>query len=76
MTIGKNTVVSVNYHLSSKFEDEAEELVEQTSTDKPFVFLYGAGGIIPTFEKELAGKKVGDTFDFKVKSVDCYGDYN
>jgi FKBP-type peptidyl-prolyl cis-trans isomerase SlyD len=76
MTIGKNTVVSVNYHLSSKFEDEAEELVEQTSTDKPFVFLYGAGGIIPTFEKELAGKKVGDTFDFKVKSVDGYGDYN
>lgn len=76
MTIDKNTVVSVNYHLSSKFEDEAEELVEQTSTERPFVFLYGSGGIIPKFEQELAGKKVGDKFDFKVDAESGYGMYN
>lgn len=76
MTITKNTVVSVNYHLSSKFENEAEELVEQTSTDRPFVFLYGAGGLIPKFEQELAGKKVGDKFDFKVPAAEGYGMYN
>src|SRR3989344_7349458 len=76
MTIAKNTVVSVNYHLSSKFENEAEELVEQTSTDRPFVFLYGSGGIIPKFEQELAGKKVGDKFDFKVDAENGYGMYN
>ncbi|HEY1040695.1 MAG TPA: FKBP-type peptidyl-prolyl cis-trans isomerase [Bacteroidia bacterium] len=76
MTIDKNKVVSVNYHLSSKFENEAEELVEQTSADRPFVFLYGAGGLIPKFEQELAGKKVGDKFDFRVNAADGYGMYN
>lgn len=76
MTIDKNKVVAVNYHLSSKFEDDPEELVEQTSVDRPFVFLFGAGGIIPTFENELKGKKAGDKFDFRVPAADGYGMYN
>jgi len=76
MIITKNKVVAVNYHLSSKFQDEAEELVEKTSVEKPFVFLHGSGGIIPTFEKELTGKKAGDKFDFKIKAADGYGEYN
>lgn len=76
MTITKNKVVSVNYHLSSKFENDPEELVEQTSAEHPFVFLYGAGGLIPTFEKELDGKKAGDKFDFHIPAADGYGMYN
>jgi FKBP-type peptidyl-prolyl cis-trans isomerase SlyD len=76
MTIDKNKVVAVNYHLSSKFENDPEELVEQTSADRPFVFLFGAGGIIPTFENELKGKKAGDKFDFRVSAADGYGMYN
>ncbi|MCD6066044.1 MAG: peptidylprolyl isomerase [Bacteroidetes bacterium] len=76
MTIDKNKVVSVNYHLSSKFENDPEELVEQTSVERPFVFLYGSGGIIPTFENELKGKKAGDKFDFRVAAAEGYGMYN
>lgn len=76
MTIGENKVVSLNYHLSSKFQNEPEELVEQTSTERPFIFLYGAGGIIPLFEKELSGKTVGDKFDFHINAADGYGEYN
>src|ERR1700741_5157209 len=73
MTITKNTVVSVNYHLTSKIDNEAEELVEQTSKENPFVFLYGVGGLIPTFEKELLNKKAGDKFDFRVDAANAYG---
>ena len=66
MTIKKNTVVSVNYHLSAHVENEAPELIEQTSKENPFVFLFGAGQLIPDFEKNLLNKKAGDAFDFVV----------
>lgn len=76
MTIANNKVVSLNYHLSGKAEGGAEELIEQTSTDKPFVFLYGTGGILEDFEKNLNGKKAGDTFDFHIKADKAYGTHN
>ncbi len=73
MIISQNKVVTVNYHLSSKVENDPEELVEQTSKEKPFVFLYGVGGLIPEFEKQLSGKKSGDSFDFRVEAANAYG---
>ncbi len=73
MTISNNKVVTLNYHLSSKIENNEEELVEQTSKEKPFVFLFGAGGLIPEFEKNLQGKKAGEPFDFHIKAADAYG---
>jgi FKBP-type peptidyl-prolyl cis-trans isomerase SlyD len=76
MTIDKNKVVSVNYHLTGSEEGGAEELIEQTSADKPFVFLYGVGGLIEDFEKNLKGKKAGDAFDFHIKADKAYGEHN
>ncbi len=76
MTIGNNKVVSVNYHLTGKIEGGAEELIEQTSNDKPFVFLYGTGGILEDFEKNLGGKNPGDAFDFHIKAEKAYGTHN
>lgn len=73
MTIKKNTVVSVNYHLSAHVEGEAPELIEQTSKEHPFVFLFGGGQLLPDFEKNLINKKAGDTFDFLVAPVNGYG---
>lgn len=75
MTISKDKVVSVNYHLSSKTDNNPEELVEQTSKEQPFVFLFGAGSLIPTFEKELLNKKPGDKFDFHVDAANAYGEH-
>jgi FKBP-type peptidyl-prolyl cis-trans isomerase SlyD len=54
----------------------SEELIEQTTPDRPFVFLYGVGGLIEDFEKNLAGKKTGDSFDFHVKADKAYGMHN
>ncbi|MEO8760768.1 MAG: FKBP-type peptidyl-prolyl cis-trans isomerase [Bacteroidia bacterium] len=76
MTIEKNKVVTVNYHLTGKLQDEPEELIEQTSTEEPFVFLYGAGGMLEDFEKNMVGKKAGDAFDFHIKADKAYGDHN
>ncbi len=75
MIISQHKVVSVNYHLSSKVDDGAEELVEQTSKEKPFVFLFGTGGLIPEFENHLAGKKAGEPFDFRIVAANAYGLY-
>jgi len=76
MTIEKNKVVTVNYHLTGKLQDEPEELIEKTSTEEPFVFLYGAGGMLEDFEKNLSGKKAGDAFDFHIKADKAYGEHN
>ena len=73
MKIGKNTVVSVDYHLSSSINGEPENLVEQTSKEHPFVFLFGSGGLLPEFEKNLEGKVSGDPFDFRISAENGYG---
>ncbi len=73
MTISKNKVVAVNYHLSSNLENEAPQLVEQTSKEEPFVFIFGGGQLLPDFEKNLINKKAGDTFDFKIAPKNAYG---
>jgi FKBP-type peptidyl-prolyl cis-trans isomerase SlyD len=75
MTISEDKVVTVNYTLSAKKNDAPEELVEQTSPEHPFVFLFGFGGVLPDFETNLAGKGKGDKFDFKITSANGYGDH-
>jgi len=74
MIIETNKVVSVNYNLTSKKAGATEEtFVEQTSVEKPFLFMFGTGGLIEGFENALRGKKVGDKFDFKVTPENGYG---
>jgi len=74
MIINSKTVVSVNYRLTVRNESmQEEELVEETSDGRPFVFLFGAGGLLEDFEKNLQGLKAGDPFDFVIKSENGYG---
>ena len=75
MTISEDKAVSVNYYLSAKKGDAPEQLIEQTSTEQPFVFLFGFGGVLPDFESNLNGKKKGDKFDFKIEAKNGYGLY-
>ena len=70
MKIDKNTVVSVDYTLRVKGTDTE---VEKTSKEEPFVFLFGAGGLLEDFEKNLHHKKAGDTFDFFIDHERGYG---
>jgi FKBP-type peptidyl-prolyl cis-trans isomerase SlyD len=73
MKIADEKVVSVNYHLTAHRDNGPEELVEQTSVEKPFVFLYGFGQLLPDFEANLDGKTKGDRFDFRIKADKGYG---
>lgn len=75
MIISEDKAVSVNYNLSGKKNNQAVELIEQTTTEHPFVFLFGFGNVLPQFEENLAGKKKGDKFDFFINAENGYGNY-
>lgn len=71
MIITKNKVVSVSYVLREG--DFGGEVVEQTTSQEPFVFLFGVGSLLPDFENNLLGLKVGDMFKFSIASQNAYG---
>ncbi len=68
------TVVTLHYKL--QLENAQGELVEETFGSEPLVFLYGAGKMIPEFEKNLSGKQPGEEFAFGIKAEDAYGVVN
>lgn len=74
MVIETNKVVSVHYTLT---EGTAEgQLVESTVGREPLVFIYGIGMMIPDFEHNLNGLKVGDKFAFGIPAANAYGAYD
>lgn len=73
MTIAEDTAISVNYYLTASKGDAPEELIEETTTEHPFVFLFGFGNVLPDFETALNGKQKGDKFDFRINAKNGYG---
>ncbi|MGM0550205.1 MAG: FKBP-type peptidyl-prolyl cis-trans isomerase [Bacteroidota bacterium] len=71
MTIQENKVVSLVYQL--RVDGKEGDIVETVQKEKPFVFLYGAGNLLPKFEEELSGLKAGDTFEFAIDADSAYG---
>ena len=71
MTIEANMVVSLNYKLTNH---KTGEKIEETTSENPMVFLFGVQSIIPDFEVNIAGKKVGETFAFAIESENAYGE--
>ncbi len=71
MTISNEKVVTLVYQL--KVDNNDGDVVETVKEDKPFVFLYGAGLMLPKFEEHLKGLKAGDKFEFTLKCDDAYG---
>ena len=74
MKISKNKVVSLTYEL--KLNNENGELVQKVEKEKPFVYLFGIGGLLPVFEKSLEGLVIGDTFSFRLTADEGYGHRN
>ncbi len=71
MTISNEKVVTLVYLL--RVDNSEGDIIETVKEDKPFVFLYGAGSMLPKFEENLNGLKAGEKFEFTLKSVDAYG---
>ncbi|MEK9601237.1 MAG: peptidylprolyl isomerase [Bacteroidetes bacterium] len=70
MIIAKNAVVGVNYQL----DVDGQKI--DASGEQPLMYLHGHGMMIPGFEKQLAGLKEGDKYDFKVSPAEGYGEFN
>jgi|SRR5690606_18958990 FKBP-type peptidyl-prolyl cis-trans isomerase SlyD len=75
MKIEKNQVVSLTYDLYITEEGEKKH-VESATTEKPLVFLYGVGMMLPKFEEHLTGLGVGDNYSFSLQAVDAYGEFD
>lgn len=69
MQISKNSVVTLNYTLKNDQGDVLDE-----SQDGSFLYLHGAGGIIPGLESQLEGKTTGDAFEAHIEPADGYGE--
>ena len=65
MTITKDKVVTLTYQL--RVDNKEGDVIETVEKEKPFVFLYGAGLMLPKFEENLNGLKAGDDFEFILK---------
>jgi FKBP-type peptidyl-prolyl cis-trans isomerase SlyD len=71
MIIEKNRVVSLAYRLTKN--DAAGEMIESVDMNNPFVFLFGAGSLLPEFESNLSGKTIGDSVSFGIDAANAYG---
>ncbi len=71
MIIDKSRVVSLVYEL--RVDGSEGEIIESLNDAKPLTFIYGTGSLLPKFEANINGLKVGDTFRFDLKCEDAYG---
>ena len=74
MAIENNNVVALNYTLHTIKENGEKTFVEETTTENPLTFLYGAGMMLPKFEENIAGLNVGEKSSFTLAAVDAYGE--
>ena len=75
MVVENQKVVSATYSLFINGEDGKEELMEQATEQAPLTWCQGEGMMLPAFEAQMAGKSVGDHFDFVLKADEAYGPY-
>ncbi len=71
MKVENGKVVSVTYEL--KYDDADAKLIEVCEKERPLTFLFGAGHMLPHFEKNLDGKENGEIFDFVLTADQAYG---
>lgn len=69
MQISDEKVVSLSYTLVVE-----DDVVETVKEDKPMQFIFGQGYLLPAFEEQIAGKEVGDSFEFTLSAKDGYGE--
>ena len=73
MHIGKDTVVTLTYQLTTL----SGELLEEATQDTPAAYLHGGyDGIFPKVEAALEGKGAGDTLDLVLEPDDAFGEFD
>jgi FKBP-type peptidyl-prolyl cis-trans isomerase SlyD len=72
MTISKDKVISLVYELRVNSKDG--DVIETVTPDNPLSFLFGTGNLLPKFEENIDGLKIGESFAFDLTAVDAYGE--
>ena len=73
MNIGKDTVVTLTYQLTTL----SGEVLEEATLDAPATYLHGGyDGIFPKVEASLEGKSVGDELEVLLAPDDAFGEYD
>ena len=74
MAVENNNVVTLNYTLHTVDEGGEKTFVEETTTENPLTFLYGAGMMLPKFEEHISGLNAGDKKNFDLEAAEAYGE--
>ena len=74
LKVEKDNVISIIYQLRVDTSDG--KIVESLDENHPLTFLFGRGNLLPKFEENISGLKVGDKFDFDLPCKDAYGEIN
>nr|CAA6825337.1 MAG: FKBP-type peptidyl-prolyl cis-trans isomerase SlyD (EC [uncultured Thiotrichaceae bacterium] len=69
MQIAQNSVASLRYVLT----DTKGEILDEATTEAPFVYLHGANNIIAGLETALVGKTTNDQLEVTIPPEDAYG---
>lgn len=73
MLIGKDTVVTLTYQLTTL----AGEQLEEATAESPAAYLHGGyDGIFPKVEEALEGKSAGAEVDLVLEPDDAFGEYD
>jgi FKBP-type peptidyl-prolyl cis-trans isomerase SlyD len=72
MEIAANRAVALDYRVSLK----SGITVDASGENAPLWYIHGRKNLLPAFEKEVEGLKVGDQKSFHVVAKDAYGELN
>lgn len=71
MTVAKNCIVTLDYHIN---DTEGNLLHEE---EEPIIYLHGNyGHIFKAVEDALEGKNIGDTFTVALPAQEAFGNYD
>ena len=74
MKIETNKYVTVTYDLHVG-EDDERELMESATKETPLEFIFGTNSMLQSFENQIEGKNIGDTFKFTLTPEEGYGEF-
>ncbi|HEY8683257.1 MAG TPA: peptidylprolyl isomerase [Rhodanobacter sp.] len=69
MQIAQNSVAAFHYTLTN----DQGQVIDSSEGREPLTYLHGSGKIVPGLEKQMEGRKVGDTFTADVAPEEGYG---
>jgi len=69
MEINDKKVVHLVYQL-----EVDGKIADSCDKTRPLEFIFGMGYLLPKFEENILGKKVGDSFDFRLTAAEGYGE--